>query len=174
MKKYILAVATVATLGALALSATPAFAQSTTSNSAPNAQHTGWSGRGGIGKMTPPAVFGTVSAINGTNLSVTSKASKNSFTVDASNATVMKNNATSTLSSVTVGDTVVIMGTVSGTNVTATSIRDSVIGMRKNNFSYGTSTSPMTGTDQRDASTTPRHSGFFGSIGQFFTHLFGF
>ena len=169
MKKYILAVATLTTLGALALSAIPAFAQSTTSNSAPNAQHAGWSGRGGAGKMTPPAVFGTVSVINGTTLSVTSKASKNSFTVDASNATVMKNNATSTLGSVTVGDTVVVMGTVSGTNVTATSIRDGVMGTR------GT---PETRPEGMASSTNnpqnTKHVGFFGSIGQFFTHLFGF
>jgi hypothetical protein len=41
----------------------------------------------------------------------------------------MKNNATSTLSSVAVGDKVFVQGTISGTSVTATAIRDG-LGMR--------------------------------------------
>ena len=57
---------------------------------------------------TMPGVFGTVSAINGTTLTLTSKdfggpqgantsASAKTYTVDASNATVFKSGATSTL-----------------------------------------------------------------------------
>ena len=85
-----------------------------------------------------PGVTGTVSAISGTTLTVTSKkmergmnkagtstpAASVTYTVDASNATVTKNNTTSTLSAIAVGDTIMVQGTVSGTNVTATTIRD--------------------------------------------------
>jgi Domain of unknown function (DUF5666) len=95
--------------------------------------------RGGPG-MTP-GVFGTVTAINGTTLTVTSKGRPNStsttataatvYTVDAGNATVYKGSATSTvsISSIATGDTVMVQGTVSGTTVTATTIRDGVGGM---------------------------------------------
>jgi hypothetical protein len=91
-------------------------------------------GRGGM----QPGVFGTVSAVSGTTLTVTSKAmvgpngsngssSATTYTVDASNATVVKNGATSTVSAIAVGDTVMIQGTVSGDNVTAKTIRDGVV-----------------------------------------------
>ena len=48
------------------------------------------------------------------------------YTVDASSATVTKNGAASTVSAIAVGDTVMVQGTVSGTNVTAKTIRDGV------------------------------------------------
>lgn len=108
-------------------------------------QHAGYGGMrvpGSNGGMRP-AVFGTVSAINGDSLTVTSKgfggfghnatsttsASVTTYTVDATNATVFKNNATSSLSVVAVGDTVVVQGTVSGTSVIATTIRDGIVPM---------------------------------------------
>ena len=74
-------------------------------------------------------INGTVSAINGTSLTVTSKARPNgavqtTYTVDASKATVTKNGAASSVSSIAIGDTVMIQGTVTGTNVIATKIRD--------------------------------------------------
>jgi hypothetical protein len=79
--------------------------------------------------MAGHGVFGTVSAVSGSTLTITSKgfgqsATTQTYTVDASSATVMKDNATSTLSAVAVGDTVMVAGTVSGTNVAATMIRD--------------------------------------------------
>jgi hypothetical protein len=85
-----------------------------------------------------PAVFGTVASIDGTSLTVTQGArpsfgtstpamATTTYSVDASNATVFKNNATSTISSVLVGDMVAVQGTVSGTDVTATTIRDGVV-----------------------------------------------
>ena len=88
--------------------------------------------QGGMGGRVP-GVFGTVSSISGTTLTVTSKgfgqnAAQTAYTVDASNATVTKNGSASTLSNVSVGDTVMVQGTVSGTNVTATSIRDGMMG----------------------------------------------
>ena len=83
-----------------------------------------------------PGVFGTVSAINGTTLTVTSKfglkdsgdnkttTTTTTYTVNAANATVTKGNASSSVASIAVGDTVAVQGTVSGTSVTATTIRD--------------------------------------------------
>jgi len=89
----------------------------------------------GIGMMGKPAVVGTVSTVNGTTLTVSGrngfmpgKVSSTSaatiFTVNASNAKVIKGNATSTVANISVGDVVVIQGTVSGTNINATLIRD--------------------------------------------------
>lgn len=77
-----------------------------------------------------PGIFGTVSAVNGTTLTVTGKegpqesGSGAAYTVDASGATVHKEGEVSSLSAIAVGDTVMIEGTVSGTNVTASLIRD--------------------------------------------------
>lgn len=89
----------------------------------------GGRGPGGMGR----GVHGTVSAVNGTTLTVTATNPKDSttstYTVDASSATVLKGDGTakpaaSTLSSVAVGDNVMIQGTVSGTSVTAKMIVD--------------------------------------------------
>jgi hypothetical protein len=88
------------------------------------------------GQARGQGVFGTVSAISGTTLTVTSKAmvgpnnsnaTATTYTVNASNATVVKNGATSTVSAIAVGDTVSVQGTVSGDSVTATMIRDGVV-----------------------------------------------
>jgi hypothetical protein len=134
MKKYISLIVTIATLGSLAL-AMPAFAQQ-----APGGGQGGFGmgmGRMGMGHSRTPAVFGTVSAINADTLTVTSRhgfgpatstpTTTTTYTVDAANATVTKNNASSTLASIAVGDTVLVQGTISGTNVTATIIRDGVV-----------------------------------------------
>ena len=80
----------------------------------------------------PPGVFGTVSAVNGTTISVASRGfaqntATTTYSVDASNATIYKNNATSTISSILVGDRVFAQGTVSGTNVTAKTVRDGMM-----------------------------------------------
>lgn len=76
-----------------------------------------------------PGVFGTVASVSGTTLTVTSKgfrqnATATTYTVDASNATVTKNGANSSVSNIATGDTVMVQGTVSGTSVTAKTIRD--------------------------------------------------
>ena len=88
-------------------------------------------GNGGTGRA--PGVFGTVSAVSGNTLTVASKgfgpnATAATYTVDATNATVTKNGSASTLSNVSVGDSVSVQGTVSGTNVTATAVRDGMMG----------------------------------------------
>ena len=107
-----------------------------------------------------PVIGGTVAAISGSTLTVTNK-SNVTYTVDATNATIQKGNAASSISSVAVGDNVVVQGTTNGTSVTASSVIDS-----------GTSPTPST------ASTAQPHKGgmggFFGGIGSFFHNLFGF
>lgn len=70
-------------------------------------------------------VRGTVSAINGTILTVKSK-NGTTYTVEASIAKIVKNAATSTIevTDIKVGDIVMIEGTVSGTTVSAKKIID--------------------------------------------------
>lgn len=132
MKKYILSIILAITL--TFVGAGFAFAQ--TNNQAPG--HFGGLGWGRMGGG--PGIFGTVSAVSGTNLTVTSKigprqdtttsdstsTSTKTYTVDASNATVMKNGATSSVSDIAVGDNVMIQGTIDGTNIVAKNIRDGV------------------------------------------------
>jgi hypothetical protein len=104
-----------------------------------------------------PVIGGTVSAISGSTLTVTNK-SNVTYSVDASNATIEKKNAASTLSTVAVGDSVVVQGAVNGTSVTASSVMDGGVPSAQ-----GTST-PHPGGMQ----------GFLGGIGSFFHSLFGF
>ena len=127
--------------------AVPALAQTNNNQGQQGSHRNGQaSERKGLGIR--PAVVGTVSAINGSSLTVNGRQGFGSstatviYTVDASNATVKKNNATSTVSSIVVGDNVFIQGTVSGTNVVATTIRDGAPGMRGegNRQKMGTST----------------------------------
>jgi hypothetical protein len=112
------------------LVAVPAFAQST-QGAGPGS----WGGRGSaVAGQRAPGVFGTVTAISGSTITLSSKgfgrnASSTSavaatYTVDASSATVMKGGATSAVSAIAVGDTLMVQGAVSGTSVTATKISD--------------------------------------------------
>ncbi len=103
-----------------------------------------------------PVVAGTVSAISGSTLTITNK-SNVTYTVDATNAKIVQGQTTITVSGVTVGDSVVVQGTVNGSSVTASSVIDQ---------------KPATATT--GGTTTQTHKGFFGSIGSFFSHLFGF
>jgi hypothetical protein len=76
---------------------------------------------------TTPAVIGKVVSISGTTLTVTGRSADNAtttYTVDASAAKFMKGKQTATstpltISTVSVGDSVLVIGTVSGTSVTA-------------------------------------------------------
>ena len=143
-KQIISGGATVAVaLSALAFTI-PAFADTSAVNvsGSVNVQeksaHT-WGGgpRGEMGSgMIPggkPVVFGTVSSISGNTIVVSGRQGPAStsvtttFTIDATNATIRKDNATSTLSGIAVGDTVVVQGTLNGTNVIATNIRDGLM-----------------------------------------------
>ena len=107
-----------------------------------------------------PAVFGTVSAVNGNTITVTGKqgfganAVATTFTIDATSAKIMKNNVAGTISSILVGDTVIAQGTLTGTNLVATMIRDGQMGkgMRggpnDNQPGKTPTTSPITGNGQ--------------------------
>jgi hypothetical protein len=103
-----------------------------------------------------PVVAGAVTAISGSTITITNK-SNVTYTIDATSATVNKAGATAALANIAVGDSVVVQGTVNGTNVTASTIIDQA---------QPASTSGTTGQ--------PSHTGFFGGIGAFFSHLFGF
>jgi len=77
-----------------------------------------------------PAVVGIVSAINGNTITVTGKQNSENtntntvFTVNVANASITKNGVVITVSGITIGDTVVVKGTITGTNIVATTIRD--------------------------------------------------
>ena len=76
----------------------------------------------------------------------------------ASNAKIIQGPTSATLANIAVGDAVVVQGTINGTNVVATTVIDQ---------SHPTD----------NASTTPKKGmmhDFFGGIGSFFGHLFGF
>lgn len=140
MKKYSSLIVVVGLIVGLALTV-PAFAQ-TSQNAASqsNALRHGtvWMSKGMGQTHRMPGVFGTVSAINGTTITVTGKAgpregqegTATTYTVDATNAKVTKNGTTSSLSNIAVGDTIMVQGTVDGSNVTATEIRDGFGEMR--------------------------------------------
>ncbi len=78
-------------------------------------------------KSNIPNVVGTVSTVNGNTLIVMAKMKRKgdtTYTVDATNAKVIKAGTSTAVSNIAVGDTVMIKGTINGTNITATSIRD--------------------------------------------------
>ncbi len=104
-----------------------------------------------------PVVAGKVTSINGLTLAITNS-SNVSYTIDATNAKIQKaGNASSTISSIAVGDNVIAQGTINGTSVIAASVIDQTNATVTNNGN--------------EAKT---HSSFFGSVGNFFKHLFGF
>ena len=145
-----------AVIGSLAVAGTALAAPS----------HTGFNH--GFSGGQRPAVVGTVTAVNGDiltvaarswqrNSSTTTPAATTTYTVDATNATVTKNGASSTVSNIVVGDALVVQGTVTGTSVTASSILD------------------QGATSASGLATTPQtHKSFISAIGGFFSHLFGF
>ena len=109
-----------------------------------------------------PVVGGTVTAVSGTTMTITNK-SNVTYTVDASSATVVKGNATSSVSNVTTGDQLVIQGTVNGASITASSIIDE-----------GAAAQPGSGDGNGTKTPPGLVSKIFGGIGGFFRHLFGF
>jgi hypothetical protein len=160
-KKYIYGFMTLTLLATLA-TAVPALADTTTSTTKDKGAW-GQSMRGNDNRVNmKPAVFGTVSAVSGNTITVAGKqgfdtnAVATTFTVDATNAKITKNNVVGTVSSILVGDTVMAQGTLTGTNLVATTIRDGQTGkeMRGNNTDSKSNTSktppvsPITGNGQ--------------------------
>ncbi len=71
-----------------------------------------------------PGVMGKVTAINGSTITVEGK-NNTVYTVDASTAKILKNrNTVITIADIKVGDTIMAQGTVTGTNVVATTVFD--------------------------------------------------
>jgi len=145
-KKHIYASAALFMVGGLA-GALPALADTTTStntNLPPAARGMmkggGWGQVGGRpGMPDGRGVAGTVTAVSGSTITLTSrtplgKPSATSatsvattvYTVDASKATVTKAGTVSTVSAIAVGDQLLVQGTVTGTNIMATTIHDGV------------------------------------------------
>lgn len=128
-----MAIMPVAAIGLLLVGTGVASAQTMPTTPISGGGSTGaWHGRGGFGMMGR-GTFGTVTAISGTTLTVASKTGPSGtagtvYTVNAANATVTKSGGASSVSNIAVGDTVMVAGTVSGTSITATSIRDGVMG----------------------------------------------
>jgi riboflavin synthase alpha subunit len=80
-----------------------------------------------------PGVHGTITAINGTAITITDERENTTYTVDAGSATVMiaaqgSAPTTGSVSSLKVGDKIGVEGTVSGTSVTATKIMSGFMG----------------------------------------------
>ncbi len=110
-----------------------------------------------------PVVLGTVSSISGSTLVITNK-SNVQYTVDASNAVIRKGAATSTVSAIVVGDNVVVQGTVNGTSIAASTILDQKPVKPLN----------ANGNNGNNNQGKGGGRGFFGAVGGFFAHLFGF
>jgi hypothetical protein len=103
-----------------------------------------------------PVVGGTVTSISSSTITITN-ASNVTYTIDASNAQVVKNHNTASISNIEVGDNIIVQGSVNGTSVIALSIIDQG--------------APKTGV-------TTNNNGFivkvFHGLGNFFHKLFGF
>ena len=145
--KKIISVTTGLAIAASMVLAIPAFAETNVSVSQSNV---GWNGQGnsqlapghvaGLGGMNRgqgmmrPGVSGTVTAVNGNIITINgrqvfgSTTPTVSYTINTTNATVKKGNATTTVSSIAIGDMIAVQGTVTGTNVAATTIFDGVTG----------------------------------------------
>jgi hypothetical protein len=90
----------------------------------------GMMGKGMRGRMMAPGVFGKVTAVNGVTITILGgrpTGTQTTFTVDASNAIVIKNATTSSVGNIAVGDVIVAQGTVNGTSVATTRIIDGVM-----------------------------------------------
>lgn len=125
--------------GALVYTNVASASTTTPSTTTSTTAHTGRHGGKGFAKGS--GVAGTVTAVNGTIITITGKNST-TYTVDATNAKISKINpvvtgTTSTnrpiptlitVSNIAVGDTIMVRGTVSGTSVTATNIIDGKFG----------------------------------------------
>jgi len=154
----------------------PAFAQTSAVVGVRGGINNGANGGAWHGGMSGGGIFGTVSAINGDTLTVAASArpmrpmpeqatstpapatTQTVYSVDASGAKIYKGSATTTVSvsAIATGDTVMVQGTVSGTSVTATVVRDGVMPGRagggqsfgKNGSSSATGTSPIQGNGE--------------------------
>lgn len=151
-----------------------------------------------FGKEGGPITAGKVTAVNGTSFTLESIAVRRStttkavatstvvFTVDASKAPIMKNKSTTTVSSILVGDAVVVKGKVSGTSIVAKAIID--VGsqavptrpgmMKGDRGEHGSTTASSTmpgrpvGAEDRPRAPEVKQAGFFNRVTNFFSGWF--
>ncbi len=191
-KKYALGALSLAIIAATAF-AGQALAAENGSTTKPEARRPGlMRGIGNLVRGEKPGlngIFGTITAINGTTLTVSGRQGRAmmgnnststlvSYTVDASKAKiVIKNNATGTISGLTVGNAVMIAGTVSGTSVTANLIREGQLGGpriklgdKEKIFGHKEGKASSTLATTSDRRVAPR----VGMFRQFFGRIFGF
>ena len=115
-----------------------------------SAIHDGVMLKGGMGGGMPggnpiPGVSGVVTAVSGNTITITAKqhtlnsktATSTTYTIDATNASVQKAGAVSSVSGIAVGDTINAQGTITGTTVVATKINDGRM-MQNRNAQDGT------------------------------------
>jgi hypothetical protein len=164
-KKYTAALAMTAMV-ASSLFALSALADTTapTPTTAPEGRSEG-RGLGMMKKgMGERGMIGTVASVNGTSFTIsvkarpqkgapTTTATSLTYTVDATKATIMKAGATSTASAITVGDTVMVLGPVTGTTIAAVRVMDGLpqMGARKDGTGDTNGTKPapiLTGNGQ--------------------------
>lgn len=94
--------------------------------------------RGGMGMMAAhaPHVEGVITGISGTTITITADEHEGggTYTIDAANAKIMKDGASATLADYVVGDDIFATGTIDGTNVVATVIRNGDKGFGPDGF----------------------------------------
>lgn len=78
--------------------------------------------------MSRPEVLGTVTAVSGSTITVKDLRGNTNiiYTVNATNATIIKNGQASTVSNILVNDTIAVQGVINNTNIIATKINDRV------------------------------------------------
>ena len=125
---------TITIIGSVLLSSLLASGIASAETSVSNTKHNRGMMRNNVGNMMErgSGVMGTVSAISGNTITLTSKSFNNTstqtiYTIDASKATVNKNGSVSSVSGIVVGDTIRVDGTITGTNVVATTIHDGMM-----------------------------------------------
>lgn len=129
IKKYILSLLLVGSLASLALAPSAKAKMTAQENNNKLEGLVGWQA------MSRPEVLGTVTAISGNIVTVKDlRGNTNTiYTVDATNATVIKNGTASTVSAILVNDTVSVQGVINGTNVTASKINNGLTPKEKEN-----------------------------------------
>ena len=159
IKGYISTIAIVSIISSLTL-ALPTFAETTNKSretkekenrteirTASSSQMMGRNYNNGF--MMKPIVVGIVTSVTGSNITIDGRSlslerernatqpATTTYTIDASSATIHKNNATSTIASIIIGDTLSVQGTISGTSIKATFIRDGTVGRGLLGQNYG-------------------------------------
>lgn len=142
LKKSVLSLALMAILG-LAI-ASPALADTNKGNGKGNDDR-GKDTRS-IRMMVPLGTVGTITSINGSVFTLLGRygttTGTTTYSVNATNAIIVKNNATTTISALVVGDRADVVGAVTGTNIVATKV---YVGMMKGWDDKKGTTTPMQG-----------------------------